>query len=426
VQLSLEATFLAVQIPDIEEYAMSRAKSVFLVFLLLSAMRIVAAQSSVTIVGDLQSELGCPGNWQPDCATTYLTYDANDDVWQGTFNIPAGAWQYRAALDDGWTEAYPPSNVDLGLGAASDVKFYYDHKTHVIVDSINAEIPVVVGDFQSGLGCAGNWQPDCLRGWLQDPDGDGTFTFMTSAIPAGSYGAQVAHNESWDESYGQGGVPSGPNIAFTVGSNPILFSYDLGTHILTISSVVLPVELAAFEVLAHADGVLLTWSTFSETNNQGFAVEHQESGGEFEKIGFVAGHGTSDVENRYKFEVTDLDPGLHRFRLKQIDFDGAFDYSPAVEATLTVPDLFVIDPAYPNPFNPSTTVRFAVAVEQQVEVTLINAAGQTVKTLYRRVAPADEMQTIMLDAAELPSGVYLVRFEGAQGMSAVERIVLAK
>ena len=45
--------------------------------------------ASVAIAGDLQSELGCPGDWQPDCADTDLAYDAEDDVWQGTFNVPA-------------------------------------------------------------------------------------------------------------------------------------------------------------------------------------------------------------------------------------------------------------------------------------------------------------------------------------------------
>ena len=56
--------------------------------------------TSVTIAGSLQSELGCPGDWQPDCAATHLAYDSNDDVWQGTFSVPAGSWEYKAALND--------------------------------------------------------------------------------------------------------------------------------------------------------------------------------------------------------------------------------------------------------------------------------------------------------------------------------------
>src|SRR5690349_5570265 len=69
--------------------------------------------TSVTIAGSLQSELGCSGDWQPDCAVTHLTYDAGDDVWQGTFNVPAGNWEYKAPLNDSWTENY-------GLHAVQD------------------------------------------------------------------------------------------------------------------------------------------------------------------------------------------------------------------------------------------------------------------------------------------------------------------
>ncbi len=61
---------------------------------------------SVAIVGSLQSELGCSGDWQPDCAVTELTFDAGDDVWQGTFSLPAGSWEYKVALNDSWDEAY--------------------------------------------------------------------------------------------------------------------------------------------------------------------------------------------------------------------------------------------------------------------------------------------------------------------------------
>src|SRR5689334_19141397 len=62
--------------------------------------------TSVTIAGSLQSEAGCPGDWDPACATTHLTYDASDDVWQGTFTLPAGSYEYKAALNNAWDENY--------------------------------------------------------------------------------------------------------------------------------------------------------------------------------------------------------------------------------------------------------------------------------------------------------------------------------
>jgi glycosidase len=200
--------------------------------------------TSVTVAGSLQSELGCSGDWQPDCTATHLTHDANDDVWQGPFNPPAGGYEYKAPLNDSWTENYglhaqqDGPNIPL-TAPGTPVKFYYDHKSHWITDNQNSVIAVAPGSFQSELGCSGDWDPACLRSWLQDIDGDGTYTFTTTALPPGSYETKVALNESWDVNYGAGGVPNGPNISFAVpaAGSTTTFSYNSTTHVLTVNSV---------------------------------------------------------------------------------------------------------------------------------------------------------------------------------------------
>jgi glycosidase len=173
-----------------------------------------------------------------------LTYSAEDDVWQGTFTVPAGNWEYKAPLNDNWGENYGAGgvqggpNIPLNLGASTAVKFYYDHKSHWITSNKNSIIATVPGSFQSELGCSGDWDPGCLRSWLQDTDGDGTYTFQTNALPAGTYYAKAAINESWDENYGAGGAPGGSDIPFTVATNnaPVTFSYNSSTHVLTIDT----------------------------------------------------------------------------------------------------------------------------------------------------------------------------------------------
>src|SRR5215510_12851664 len=87
--------------------------------------------SNVTVAGSLQSELGCSDDWQPACAATHLTFDADDQVWQGVFNVPAGSWEYKAPLNDSWDENYGlhaqrnGPNIPLNLAEAKAVKFYY-------------------------------------------------------------------------------------------------------------------------------------------------------------------------------------------------------------------------------------------------------------------------------------------------------------
>ncbi len=198
--------------------------------------------TSVTIAGSLQSELGCPGDWQPECAATHLVYDEGDTVWRAVFDVPAGDYEYKAALNDSWEENYGANavrdgaNIALSLTDPQSVRFFYDHQTHWITDSVTSAIASAPGSFQSELGCSGDWQPDCLRSWLQDPDGDGTYTFSTTAIPAGDYEFKVALNESWDENYGAGGTPGGDNLAFTVPADgaTVAIAWDAATKIPTV------------------------------------------------------------------------------------------------------------------------------------------------------------------------------------------------
>ena len=201
------------------------------------------APTTVTVAGSLQAEAGCPGDWDPACAATQLDYDASDEVWQGTFSLPAGSYEYKAALNDSWMENYGLNaqsngpNIPLSLAAARAVKFYYDHESHWATDNESSVIAVAPGSFQSELGCPGDWDPTCLRSWLQDPDGDGLHTFETTALPAGSYETKVAIDEDWAENYGQGGVLNGDNILFNVPADntKVTFRYDAVTHVLTVS-----------------------------------------------------------------------------------------------------------------------------------------------------------------------------------------------
>ncbi len=197
---------------------------------------------TVTIPGTIQSVLGCPGDWLPDCDLTYLTFDEDDQLWTATFTLPAGDYEYKAALNNGWEvnfglNAEPGgANIPLALAEETAVTFFFDHNTGWVADSVNNLIANVPGSYQAAIGCPGDWQPDCLRSWLQDPDGDGTFVYMTDQIPAGDYEAKVAINQSWTENYGADGALDGANIAFTVPADntPMVFSYDSASHFLTI------------------------------------------------------------------------------------------------------------------------------------------------------------------------------------------------
>ena len=208
----------------------------------------VEQPDAVSVPGSHNSEMGCTGDpnagdWQPACDQAQLDLDPSDGIWKGTWTIPSGQWGYKAAIDKSWDENYGANATRDGDNIAyetdgSGVSFYYDHATHWVTSDAEGPILTAPGSFQSELGCAADWSPDCMRPWLQDPDGDGTYTFTTSLIPAGGWEVKVAHGLSWAENYGVGGVPDGSNYSFTVPSAgaTTTLSYDLATKVLTITT----------------------------------------------------------------------------------------------------------------------------------------------------------------------------------------------
>ncbi len=195
----------------------------------------VEQPTAVSVPGMHNSEMGCSGDWQPDCDQAQLGLDTNDQIWKETFTLPAGPYAYKAAIDKAWTENYGDKGVRDGANISYEtdgsVTFYYDHATHWATSDEQTEIITAAGDFQSELGCSADFQPDCMRPWLQDKDGDGVFALATTKIPAGEYSFKVTHGLSWDESYGAGGGSG--NIALTVPADgtKVSFFYDSATHL---------------------------------------------------------------------------------------------------------------------------------------------------------------------------------------------------
>lgn len=217
---------------------------IFLVLLLVVIS--VNAQDTqpamVVIPGTIQSVLGCTGDWQPDCEATALTYSEEDQLWMATFDLPAGDYEYKVALNGSWDVNYGlhaeqgGANILLSLAEDTSVTFIYSDATHWVTDSVNSILANVPGSYQDEIGCPGEWAPDCLRSLLQDPDGDGTYTFATRAIPEGDYEAKVAVNGSWTLNYGEDGAPGGANLQFSVPADntETVFNWDSATHIMTI------------------------------------------------------------------------------------------------------------------------------------------------------------------------------------------------
>jgi hypothetical protein len=205
----------------------------------------VTQPASVSVPGTTNSEMGCGADWDPACSQAQLTLDANDKIWKGTYVLPAGTYSYKVAINGTWDENYGAGgvpnggNIDLTSDGTTPITFFYDHRTHFVTSTAQGPIVVAPGSFQSEMGCSGDWDPGCMRSWLQDLDGDGTYTLSTTQIPPGTYDTKIALNGTWDVNYGAGGVLNGANIPFTVPAVDgviTTFSYDGTTHVLTVTT----------------------------------------------------------------------------------------------------------------------------------------------------------------------------------------------
>lgn len=175
---------------------------------------------------------------------------------------------------------------------------------------------------------------------------------------------------------------------------------------------VIPVELTSFSAKVINNSVSLDWSTATETNNSGFDIERKSANSNWQKIGFVTGSGTTTEKRNYSFTDNSLNSGSYSYRLKQIDYNGQFEYSNEVEVVINQPMEYSLDQNYPNPFNPSTTIEFTIPQASSVNLVVYNILGQEVRTLVNEFKEAG-IYKMNFDAKELNSGMYIYKLEAA-------------
>ena len=209
------------------------------------------AQTKVVIPGTFQSELGCSGDWMPDCDNTALTYNSSTGLWTGSFIIPAGCHQYKVAIDGSWDVNYGENgilfgaNINLYVAAETLITFTYDPETHLVTTSPIASgfssscLPQVVlaGSFQDELGCSSDWDANCTNTALYYVPGTGQFENDLS-IPPGYYEYRAILNNDWSgNNFGVDGIPNGGNYSIYIPCNTtkVHFTYNPLTHVVTSS-----------------------------------------------------------------------------------------------------------------------------------------------------------------------------------------------
>lgn len=185
----------------------------------------------------------------------------------------------------------------------------------------------------------------------------------------------------------------------------------------------LPVEVTSFSVKIFEDVAVLTWETATETNNLGFDVLRKTEGLNFEKIGFVKGHGSSAVNHLYSFSDKPKSSGIFYYCLRQLDYNGSAYYSKAVRISFLFPDSFVLEQNYPNPFNSTTNISYSIPVNCLVKIKIYDLLGHEILNLLNENKPAGSYN-ISFNSKLLPSGVYIYELQAGGSYKRKKLIVL--
>jgi hypothetical protein len=271
---------------------------------------------------------------------------------------------------------------------------------------------------------------------IEDPDHFGKFNNYTFPNFGDSYFAKLDLIEVPLSSVVQG------ENSFTFYS-PVVGHHGIeilwpGPALLVRYGIPLPIQLASFTTgSVTASSVELKWTTLSETDNYGFYVQRAYDKAEnFETIpgSFKEGRGTTNETTYYNYVDNDAGSTLRFYRLQQIDKTGGrVTYSDPLRVDLSTvssvnetsrPTAYALSQAYPNPFNPSTIIRFALPEAGSVRLRVVNQIGQTVRMLVDQPMDAGYHQ-VTFDANGLASGVYFYQIEAGRFVD-TKKVVLIR
>lgn len=293
--------------------------------------------------------------------------------------------------------------------------------------------PYPVGGF--GEVIAYNYDDDLIYHWSGDgPSNMETISPVTFlATPVAQSGA--IHSEISGAVYVGGGVFKATDLVFqgatagfsitSAGVVTLVGPVPYRVRGLGYIDPLLPVELSSFVSSISGNEVTLNWSTASETNNSGFDIERTSANGSWSKVGNVTGNGTSSTGHNYSFADRNLNSGIYNYRLKQIDFNGNFEYfNLSNEVIIGIPVQYELSQNYPNPFNPSTKIDYQLPNDGGVDISIYDNSGKEVMIIVNEFKTAG-YYSVNLNASSLSSGVYFYKITSGD-FSAVKKMMLLK
>lgn len=335
-------------------------------------------------------------------------------------------------------EVFPDTNIiligDNGTGIFRSTNYGLNWTQ---VYSTSGEIPTIAVDFTNpGIAWATKWGGG--GGFLKSNDYGQTWVPQLSFSGINMWGVHTNPNDGYEVYAGcyscgstwrtkNGGltwlqipITSSHYQVYITDSMSVYAAQGNGFYKLT-SPFFIPVELESFTAQVIDNKVVLEWITATEINNSGFEVQYSTDNQNYIDIAFIPGFGTTTEKHNYSYTLWNLDKGIHYFRLKQLDYDGTETLTNSVEISLEnslIKD-FALEQNYPNPFNPSTSIKYAIAKADFVQLKIFDLLGNEIATLVNEYKEAGAYQIkFESDKFNIPSGVYIYKLQAGNFVSA--------
>jgi hypothetical protein len=396
---------------------MEKIKLVVVVFLLGELSFKLFGQTAPTITGQVVGE---PIEFYSDVLWYQMDSPGTSSIASQNFETANDLYDSFAADDFGlMDDIWSVTQIDLlgayfnGAGPASSVNvWFYSDSAGLPNQIIYAELniipvnglttgsfsiilsnPVVLNEGMYWFCIQANMDlsPFGQWGWTERTITD--FSESAWKNPGGGFGTMC---NNWKHRVTECGVGTGPDLCFSL----------IGD--------IIPVEMTSFEATAIGNSVELKWSTATEINNLGFEIERKEEIGQYHKIGFVLGYGTTTEIHKYDYTDENLSSGSYSYRLKQVDLTGTFEYSKSIEVEVINEFNFSIEQNYPNPFNPSTVISYQLPLGSNVSLKVFDVLGNEVAILVDEYRTAGSHEVEFRPESSIKysaSGVYFYQLK---------------
>jgi len=206
------------------------------------------------------------------------------------------------------------------------------------------------------------------------------------------------------------------NLGYSVGNLGLILKYDDTTYV--------PVEFVSFQGKSVNNTIVLKWITATELNNYGFEILRSVNLTDWEIRGFVSGNGTTTEHNFYIFQDSEFLNDHYFYKLKQIDFNGNYNFSEIIEVEIQINN-YSLSQNYPNPANPKTSIAFSIPEKTIIKINLYSVTGEMIKELLNEEKEKG-IYTIDVKLNGYASGMYFYRMTTNSGYTAIKKLILLK